>query len=140
MLNHINKSGISERERQSVKSNLQENSEKLRVLRLNQPKVTLKEAQEQAKRVMNAKNERPKRLIAKVFQNVEYVTHEDIRKFHSKEWVKKFWKVAGPGNTMMSIPANDPSHGKKKPVTAIYYWDYERFADVVDFKKPTYWD
>ncbi len=40
----------------------------------------------------------------------------------------------------MLIPSNDPSHGKNKAQFAIYEWDYQRFADVIDFKKPTYFD
>jgi len=89
---------------------------------------------------MKTNNIKPKRLPFREYNNITYVTFEDIEKFHSKEWVKKFWEVAGPGNTMMIIPANDPSHGKKKPVTGMYSWDYLRFADVVDFKRPTYFD
>lgn len=82
----------------------------------------------------------PRRLICREYQGIKYVTFEDIKKCHSTEWCKKFWKVAGPGNTMMIVPANDPSHGKKEEVIGMYSWDYMRFADVVDFAKPTYFD
>ena len=80
------------------------------------------------------------RLKPRMFDNVSYVLSADIRKFHGPAWFKKYVKAAGPANTCIVVPANDPSHGKNKEQIGIYMWDYERFADVVDFSLPTYWD
>lgn len=80
------------------------------------------------------------RLTARIYDKVPYVLSDDIKKFHGAAWYKKYVKAAGPGNTCMVVPANDPSHGKKKYQIGIYFWDYERFADVVDFNIPTYFD
>ena len=125
-----------------MKTSLEKWSDKIRKLRKNQPKATLKEAQEQAKRVMKAANETKgiKRLEPRVYHKTPYVLDADIRKLHGATWFKKFVKAAGPGNTMMIIPANDPSHKKSRQQIGMYMWDYERFADVVDFNRPTYFD
>ena len=80
------------------------------------------------------------RLKPRMFQCIPYVLWSDIKNFHGKMWVKKYVKVSGPGNTCMIVPANDPSHNKNKQQIGIYIWDYERFADVVDFSLPTYFD
>ena len=79
------------------------------------------------------------RLAPRMFHDIEYVLGEDIQNFHGKIWTKKYDKAAGV-NTCMIVPANDPSHEKPEEQIAIYYWDYTRFADLVDFNKPTYWD
>jgi hypothetical protein len=80
------------------------------------------------------------RLKPRMFQCISYVLSSDIKSFHGATWFKKYVKVSGPANTCAVIPANDPSHGKNKEQIGIYMWDYERFADVVDFSLPTYWD
>lgn len=86
------------------------------------------------------KESKPKRLLPREYDGIQYVLYKDIVKLHGSKWAKKYCKVAGPGNTCAVIPANHPSHGKRKYQTGIYMWDYERFADVVDFGIPTYFD
>jgi hypothetical protein len=81
-----------------------------------------------------------KRLTAREYDGIHYVLGSDIVKFHGKKWAKKYTDVAGPGNTGIIVPANHPSHKKRKYQFGIYMWDYERFADVVDFGTPTYFD
>lgn len=90
------------------------------------------------------KSKKQKRLIPRIYSYGEknklpYVLFEDIEKFHGKKWSKKFGDLIY-GSTGMIVPSNDPSHGKNKEQFAIYEWDYQRFADVIDFKKPTYFD
>ena len=87
-----------------------------------------------------------KRLIPRIYiygekkeNKLPYVLFEDVKKFHGKKWSEKFDKLIY-GSTGMLIPSNDPSHGKNKEQFAIYEWDYQRFADVIDFKRPTYFD
>lgn len=91
-----------------------------------------------------------KRLTPRIFNSrksslakdgdLKYVLFDDIKKFHDKNWVKKYIKASGPANTCAIIPANDKSHGLKEDQIGIYYHDYLRFADVVDYNIPTYWD
>jgi hypothetical protein len=81
-----------------------------------------------------------KRLEPRVYQNIEYVLWKDIVKFHCKKWSNKYNKAAGPANTCIVVPANDPSHWLPTEQIGIYYHDYKRFADVVDYNNPTYWD
>jgi len=40
----------------------------------------------------------------------------------------------------MLIPANNRSHGKQDYRTGIYYWDWERFRDIVDKNLETDFD
>lgn len=63
-----------------------------------------------------------------------HVTAKMIREFHGEEWTEKFWEAAGSGNTMYMVEED----GQK--VGGIYMCDYERFADVVDYGKSTYFD
>ncbi len=81
-----------------------------------------------------------KRLEPRVYAGTSYVLWKDIIKFHGKRWSKKYNKASGPANTCMIVPANDPSHGLPDDQIGIYYWDYNRFASVVDLNQPTYWD
>lgn len=74
------------------------------------------------------------RLKPKYYKDIAYVTGDDIKKFHSKEWVKKYTKAAGYGNTGIIVTENG------KQVFGIYWSDYQRFANVVDYGTPTYWD
>jgi len=67
-----------------------------------------------------------------------YVFNEDIVKFHGEEWAKKYFDVAGV-NTCPVIDKNIPE-GYTANSFAMYYWDYSRFADVVDKGITTYWD
>lgn len=58
-----------------------------------------------------------------------YVLLSDLISVHGKEWTDKF-KVFIYGSTTPFIN-NTP---------AIFYYDYERFADKIDFETITYWD
>lgn len=80
------------------------------------------------------------RVKSRKYNGIEYVLGQDIKKFHGSEWCKKYNKASGYANTCMCVPANDPSHNKSREQIAIYYWDYIRFANVVDYNKPTYFD
>ena len=73
-----------------------------------------------------------KRLEPRVYQNIEYVLWKDIVKFHGKKWSNKYNNAAGPANTCIVVPSNDPSHGLPIEQIGIYYWDYEKFAYMVD--------
>jgi len=85
-------------------------------------------------------NKKIKRLKSRKYDGISYVLFEDIQKLHGKRWTEKYEKVAGPGNTCVVVPANDKSHNLPSDQIGIYMWDYERFANCVDFNKPTYWD
>ncbi len=78
-------------------------------------------------------------LRSRSFDSIEYVLFSDIDKFHGKKWAKRFGKLLF-GSTCVLVPAGDPSHKQKKEQIGIYYWDYVRFRDLIDKKRPTYWD
>lgn len=80
---------------------------------------------------LNSKN---KRIAPKYYKNIPYITFDDIKSFYPAKWVIKFNKAFGNGNTCPIVEENGQS------IPAIYYWDYERFADLVDFGKKTYFD
>ena len=82
----------------------------------------------------------PKRLKPRNYSGISYVLYQDILKLHGKKWTEKYKKIAGPGNTCMIVPANDLSHNLPSDQIGIYFWDYMRFADSLDFNKSTYWD
>ena len=65
---------------------------------------------------------------------IEYVTHKMIVAHHGEEWAEKWSKAAGDGNTMVVVEED----GKK--VGGTYFHDYERFARVVNYGTPTYFD
>ena len=65
---------------------------------------------------------------------IEYVTHKMIVAHHGEEWAEKWNKAAGDGNTMVVVEED----GKK--VGGTYFHDYERFARVVNYGTPTYFD
>lgn len=75
-----------------------------------------------------------KRLTPKTIHDIKYVTWKMVVTHHGEEWAKKWSKAAGEGNTMVMVKEDG------KDVGGIYVEDYERFADVVDYNKPTYWD
>lgn len=72
-----------------------------------------------------------KRLKPETWHEIPYLEFTEIEKFHGKEWYKKWAKAFGPGNTCPVIDNKS---------ACCYFWDYERFADVVDYNKETYWD
>lgn len=80
------------------------------------------------------------RMKPRIYKGVKYVLGEDIKKFHGNKWFKEYVKVSGTGNTGIIIPENDKSHNKAKEQYGIYYNDYSRFADVIDYNKSTYFD
>lgn len=75
-------------------------------------------------------NNKTKRLPPNIHNHIYYVEMEKVEKFHGKKWFKKFSIGAG-ANTCPVIPNKG---------VCMYFHDYERFADLVDFNKPTYWD
>ncbi len=75
-----------------------------------------------------------KRLTPKIAHGTEYVTWKMIVAHHGKEWAEKWSKAAGDGNTLMGVEEDG------RIVGGVYMSDYERFADVVDHNKPTYFD
>ena len=84
------------------------------------------------------KHKKYKRLKARVFSDIPYVHFTSIQKFHGKEWADKWAKAFGVG-TGLYIPPKERGKNKLEEY-AIYYWDYERFADRVDKSKETYFD
>lgn len=75
-----------------------------------------------------------------------FMFDRDIKKFHGEEWCKKFQKNMS-GSTCPMITEDDEisegylqesEWGKYAP--ACYSWDYTRFADLIDYNKPTYFD
>lgn len=120
---------------------LKKESVKLGKIRKNQPKISLKEAQEQAKRLMSTKNKARNRLTPKYYNNeIPYVTYEMIVSFHGEEWAKKWSKQFGDGNTCLLIPKNDKENETGKDTSGIYFWDYENVSDKIDFNKLYIWD
>lgn len=85
------------------------------------------------------KEKKCKRLPARKCQYFEYVFTSDIVKFHGKAWSEKFFKVAGV-NTHAMVPDDEVPKKYKGNASNYFYWDYTRFADVVDYGKPTYFD
>lgn len=81
------------------------------------------------------------RLKSRIYlkTKLSYVLFEDIKNHHGDAWAKKFGKLIY-GSTGTIIPANDSSHNLPTVQFGIYSWDYHRFADQIDFKKPTYFD
>jgi hypothetical protein len=75
-----------------------------------------------------------KRLTPRTVINIDYVTHKMMLAYHGKEWTTKFNKAIGDGNTMIMVEEDGEQVG------GIFVEDYERFADAVDYNKPTYWD
>ena len=75
-----------------------------------------------------------KRLKPKVIENIKYVTRKMMLDHHGEEWVAKFGKAAGEGNTMIMVEEDGEQVG------GIFAEDYGRFADAVDYNKSTYWD
>ncbi|MBC8395195.1 MAG: hypothetical protein H8E05_00700 [Bacteroidetes bacterium] len=75
-----------------------------------------------------------KRLKPKTIHDIEYVTRKMVVAHHGEEWAKKWSKAAGEGNTMIMVEEGGEQVG------GILVEDYERFADVVDYNEPTYWD
>ena len=87
------------------------------------------------KRMRNSKELVP----ARIYQKIQYVLASDIETCHGPKFMKKFDKLFC-GSTGMIVPANDKSHGLKKPQLAIYYWDYQRFHNQIVKGVPTYFD
>lgn len=85
-------------------------------------------------------NKIKKRLSPRNYNGIEYILGSDIRKFHGKMWTERWSKLFGVGNTGLVIPAGDPSHKKKTNQFGIYYHDYIRFANLLDYNIPTYFD
>ena len=56
-----------------------------------------------------------------------------IKEHHGEEWANQWSKAAGV-NTMIMVDEDNQKVG------GIYVEDYERFADLIDHGKPTYWD
>ena len=81
-----------------------------------------------------------KRVTPFSYDGLKITTSEDIENLHGKEWSEKFSKAMGNGNTGIIVPADHPSNTTGKDLYAIFYDDYERFADLVDLGKPTYFD
>lgn len=65
------------------------------------------------------------RVPHRTHNDIPYVDMDEVQTFHGAEWWTKFKEVAGI-NTCPVIP-NVPF--------AMYYWDYERYADAVDSGK-----
>jgi hypothetical protein len=80
-----------------------------------------------------AKTTKGLRLPAKMYDKIAYVTGSDIEDFHGKEWAGKFHKAFGIGTCSIVMEKGAQRIG-------IYYHDYIRFADVVDYNRPTYFD
>ena len=65
---------------------------------------------------------------------VEYVTYKQIENKFGTTWAQKFSKAMGEGNTMIMVEEDG------KQVGGICTEDWERFRDVVDENKETYFD
>lgn len=87
-----------------------------------------------SKNKMENINMKNKRLKPKLEGDIEYVTWKMITAHHGEEWAEKWNKAAGEGNTMTMVEEDGEQAG------GIFMEDYQRFADVVDYNKPTYWD
>ncbi len=85
------------------------------------------------------KTKKHSRLPRRRYAGVEFVFKSDIEELHGKEWSDKFAKAFGI-NTQIMIPPNYPGNSTGENLAGIFYDDYERFADVVDYNKPTYFD
>ena len=70
------------------------------------------------------------RLSAEHHLGISYVTFKMIVAHHGQPWAYRWAKVTGV-NTCVILPSGE---------AGIYYQDYERFADVVDHGKATYFD
>jgi len=76
-----------------------------------------------------------------------YVLYRDIEEFHGEEWYKKF-TAQMRGSTCPCVDKADAEENEHEfvPVegypwmSAVYSWDYERFADAIDYNRPTYFD
>lgn len=75
-----------------------------------------------------------KRLNSHTYKGIRYVLAEEVLNFHGKSWFDQWSHAMGEGNTGIIIPNE---YGDK---FGIYYHDYERFADLIDKNKPTYFD
>ena len=75
-----------------------------------------------------------KRLTPKVINKIEYVTWKMITAHHGAYWSARWNKAYGEGNTMTMVEEDGEQVG------GIYMEDYERYADVVDHDRATYWD
>lgn len=62
---------------------------------------------------------------------MEYVFCDEIAAFHGKEWMGKFDRMFGIG-TAPAIGDNSRA--------AVFYEDYLRFANKIDYGTPTFWD
>lgn len=80
-----------------------------------------------------------KRLKPRQNKSFSFVFNKEISDFHGQEWYEKYCKVSGI-NTCPVINSEDIPKKYKKFPYAMYYWDYERFADLLDNNKETYWD
>lgn len=65
---------------------------------------------------------------------IEYVTFKMITDKFGEKWANKWSVAAGPGNTMIAVEEDG------KLVGGIYIHDWERFRDLVDKRKPTFFD
>jgi hypothetical protein len=78
------------------------------------------------------------RIEPRTYNGFDYVTDKDIIDFHGVEWHKKFAQFFGAGNTGLRVPAKEAQ--TQDDAFGIYYWDYERYADLVDYDAETYFD
>jgi len=78
-------------------------------------------------------------LTPRHYERIAYVLAVDIIELHGREWHNKF-KELFSGDTGIVVPANHPSHKRRAAQLGIFYDDYERFANVIDFGVPTFWD
>ena len=62
---------------------------------------------------------------------IAYVLFKDIVKGYGKKWANKWNKAFGPGNTGLLT---------KKGEFGIYWHDFVRFHDLIEYNKETYWD
>lgn len=73
-----------------------------------------------------------------------FMFDKDIKEFHGEEWYKKFnEEMIGSTCPIIDAPEDLPE-GYAVPgakyALACYSWDYTRFADLIDYNKPTYFD
>ncbi len=62
---------------------------------------------------------------------IKYVLFKDIVEYYGKEWAEKWNKSFGPGNTGLVT---------KNGEFGIYWEDFCRFHNLINFGKKTYWD
>ncbi len=74
-----------------------------------------------------------KRLPFKIWNKIKYVEFSEIRKFHGKEWYKKWAKDFGSGQTCPIIEDG-------KTGLSCYYHDYINSADKIDYNTNYLWD